>query len=47
MYDPEDQVNPIIEDRTPQAEQTDRVNGEYHYKNGYTQLLYPAREARP
>ena len=40
MYDPEDQVNPIIEDRTPQAEQTDRVNGEYHYKNGYTQRIY-------
>ena len=40
MYDPEDQVNPIIEDRTPQAEQTDRVNGEYHYRNGYTQRIY-------
>ncbi len=40
MYDPEDQVNPIIDDRTPKAEQTDRVNGEYHYKNGYTQRIY-------
>ena len=40
MYDPEDQVNPINEDRTPQAEQTDRVNGEYHYRNGYTQRIY-------
>ncbi len=40
MYYPEDQVNPIIEDQTPQAEQTDRVNGEYHYKNGYTQRIY-------
>ena len=40
MCDPEDQVNPINEDRTPQAEQTDRVNGEYHYRNGYTQRIY-------
>ena len=24
----------------PQGEQTDRVNGEYHYRNGYTQRIY-------
>ena len=40
MYDPEDRVDPILSDRTPQADQTDRVNGEYHYKNGYTQRIY-------
>ena len=40
MYDPEDQFNPIRNEETPHTEQTDRVNGEYHYKNGYTQRIY-------
>lgn len=33
MFDPE-------ESRPVNGEQTDRVNGEYHYKNGYTQRIY-------
>ena len=31
MYDPEEEFRPVTP-RT-QSEQTDRVNGEYHYKN--------------
>ena len=38
MYDPEEEFRPVTP-RT-QSEQTDRVNGEYHYKNGYTQRIY-------
>ena len=37
MYEPEE-YRPVTPN--PQAEQTDRVNGEYHYKNGYTQRIY-------
>ncbi len=38
MYEPEDEFKPVS--TNPQTEQTDRVNGEYHYKNGYTQRIY-------
>ena len=41
MYDPEEEFRPVTP-RT-QSEQTDRVNGEYHYKNGYTQRIYSDR----
>ena len=37
MFDPEES-RPVNDART--GEQTDRVNGEYHYKNGYTQRIY-------
>ena len=39
-------MNYFRDDNTPEnndpspAENTDRVNGEYHYKNGYTQRIY-------
>ena len=41
-YDDEhpEQANPESTNSTPQADTTDRVNGEYHYKNGYTQKIY-------
>ena len=43
MYQPEDnepieQTNVNAEGSTPES--TDRVNGEYHYKNGFTQKIY-------
>ena len=38
MFDPEEESRPVNEN--PQGEQTDRVNGEYHYRNGYTQRIY-------
>jgi len=38
MFDPEDESRPV--NPNPASEQTDRVNGEYHYKNGYTQRIY-------
>ena len=37
MFDPEES-RPVNDAR--QGEQTDRVNGEYHYSNGYTQRIY-------
>ena len=37
MFDPEE--SRPVNDARP-GEQTDRVNGEYHYKNGYTQRIY-------
>ena len=36
----EEERGPVSENQNPQEEQTDRVNGEYHYKNGYTQRIY-------
>ena len=41
-YDDEhpEQAAPESTNSTPQADTTDRVNGEYHYKNGYTQKIY-------
>lgn len=44
MYEPEEnepieqQVNDT--NTTPAPDSTDRVNGEYHYKNGFTQKIY-------
>ena len=38
MFDPEEDFIP--ETRKTQPEQTDRVNGEYHYRNGYSQRIY-------
>lgn len=38
MFDPEDQFNPVNDD--PQGTEASRVNGEYHFKNGYTQRIY-------
>ena len=45
MYYPYDDEHPegVSPEKTnpdSQPEQTDRVNGEYHYKNGYTQKIY-------
>ena len=37
MFDPEE--SRPVNDARP-GEQTERVNGEYHYKNGYTQRIY-------
>ena len=34
-----DVINTDASYKTGEA-QTDRVNGEYHYKNGYTQKIY-------
>lgn len=28
------------DDKSSRSAETDRVNGEYHYKNGYTQRIY-------
>ena len=44
MYQPEDN-DPIEQTNNVNAEgsapdNTDRVNGEYHYKNGFTQKIY-------
>ena len=39
-YDPDENEKSEITEASPQSEQTDRVNGEYHYKNGYTQRIY-------
>ncbi len=38
MFNPEDEFNPVND--KAQGTETDRVNGEYHYKNGYTQRIY-------
>lgn len=38
MFVPDEENRP--ENTNPQGEQTDRVNGEYHYRNGYTQRIY-------
>ena len=38
MFVPEDDFRPVNE-KTQDAE-TDRVNGEYHFKNGYSQRIY-------
>ena len=35
MFDPEDEYKPV-NDRA----ESDRVNGEYHYRNGYTERIY-------
>ena len=41
MYNYYDDDNlPENNNPTPPADNTDRVNGEYHYKNGYTQRIY-------
>ena len=37
MFDPEEN-RPVNEN--PQGEETDRVNGEYHFRNGYSQRVY-------
>ena len=34
MFDPEDEYKPV-NDRA----ESDRVNGEYHYRNGYTERI--------
>ena len=39
LFDDEEK-SPVSDSQPPQGEQTDRVNGEYHYKNGYTQRIY-------
>ena len=36
----DEEKSPVSDSQPPQGEQTDRVNGEYHYKNGYTQRIY-------
>ena len=36
----DDNINNINETPTPPADSTDRVTGEYRYKNGYTQRIY-------
>ena len=38
MFDPEADGTPVNEN--PQGDETDRVNGEYHYRNGYTERIY-------
>ena len=35
MFDPEDVYKPVNE-----KAESDRVNGEYHYSNGYTERIY-------
>lgn len=37
MFDPEEN-KPVNEN--PQGDETDRVNGEYHFRNGYSQRVY-------
>ena len=37
MFDPEEN-KPVNEN--PQGEETDRVDGEYHFRNGYSQRVY-------
>ena len=39
LFDDEEK-SPAGESQPPQGEQNDRVNGEYHFKNGYTQRIY-------
>ena len=39
LFDDEEKT-PVSDSQPTQGEQTDRVNGEYHYKNGYTQRIY-------
>ncbi len=39
MFDYKDDNLPEFTDNSP-PQDTDRVNGEYHYKNGYTQRIY-------
>ena len=39
LFDDEEN-SPVSEDQKPLGEQKDRVNGEYHFKNGYTQRIY-------
>ena len=39
LFDDEEKI-PVSDSQPTQGEQTDRVNGEYHYKNGYTQRIY-------
>ena len=39
LFDDEN-LRSVSENPNPQGEQTDRVNGEYHYRNGYTQRIY-------
>ena len=38
MFDPEKEFKPVNDDS--QASGPERVNGEYHYRNGYTQRIY-------
>ncbi|MCR5576041.1 MAG: S1C family serine protease [Oscillospiraceae bacterium] len=40
MFFDDEERGPIFESQDPPVEQNDRVNGEYHYKNGYTQRIY-------
>jgi len=40
MYNHTDDNLPEFNDPNPKGDPTDRVNGEYHYKNGYTQRIY-------
>ena len=35
MFDPEDVYKPVND-----KAESDRVNGEYHYSNGYTERIY-------
>ena len=39
LFDDEN-LRSVSENPNPQGEQTDRVNGEYHYRNGYSQRIY-------
>ena len=39
LFDDEEK-SPVSDSQPPQGEQNDRVNGEYHFKNGYTQRIY-------
>ena len=39
LFDDEN-LRSVSENPNPQGEQTDRVNGEYHFRNGYTQRMY-------
>ena len=38
MFDPEDEFRTVND--KPQGTDTDRVNGEYHYKSAYTDRIY-------
>ena len=35
MFDPEDEYKPVND-----KAESDRVSGEYHYSNGYTERIY-------
>ncbi|MBO5496792.1 MAG: trypsin-like peptidase domain-containing protein [Oscillospiraceae bacterium] len=57
MYEPEENESREVQreteetsspqESTPRGGETDRVNGEYHYKNGYTQKIYADAHYEP